>query len=126
MKKKKARKSQKKKRPQNTNNIHRWPSVDWDGVVTFSVATGIATGLLLLRDVPVVGALAVGIFVALAMLPYFDAKKWKPRPILLALIGAVYGSSFGVYISATIETVILLGVAGLMLGFFAHTWVRHL
>jgi hypothetical protein len=121
MKKKKTHRQQKRK----PNNVPPKNLVDWEGAAIFSILAGIITGLLSLRDVPAMGALAVGLFVAFAALPHFDAKKWKPRPIVCAVLGGALGCGFAVSSSAALDIVILSGVAGLIIGYFPLTWVPH-
>ena len=125
MKKKKTHKPQKKARQKKPNESKQNYSVDWEGLTIFSVVAGIITGLFLLRDIPVLGALVLGLFVAFAALPYFDPEKWKPRPIVCAVFGGAIGSGFMISSSATLETVILSGIAGLIVGYFSLTWVPH-
>lgn len=125
MKKKKAHKPQKNTQQKKSNGSQQKYPVDWEGIAIFSAVAAIITGLLLLRDMPVIGALAMGLFVAFAGLPYIDPKKWKPRPIVCAVFGGVIGSGFMVSSSATLETVILSGIAGLIVGYFSLTWVPH-
>ena len=124
------KKPKSKQHKERNNKISRAPQskldIDWQGLLIITVVTGIFAGGLYYRGSSFWFAISVGLFVAYSGLPYIDPKKWKPRPFITGTLGTISGISLAILSSATAETIILSGLIGFIVGFFALQWVPHI
>ena len=67
-----------------------------------------------------------GGFIGFAGLPYFDEKKWKARPLICAVLAALFSSGVTLYQGHSLAAVALLGVVGFIIGFFAPRWAKYI
>lgn len=126
MKKNKKHKGQKQKRRTNPDNSTRKYVIDWEGLIIVSIMGALFAGASIFNGSSVSIGLMVGLFIGYAGLPYFDPKKWKPRPFVCSVLGGALGGVIAISWAAAWGTVALSVVAGLIVGFFALKWVPHI
>ena len=73
----------------------------------------------------VLGA-AMGGFFGFAALPYFDSKKWRPRPLLCAVIASASAVALALSRDLSPVMVVASGCAGLAIGYFSPYFARYL
>ena len=98
---------------------------DWDGLIIFTIIFALFAGSFLWDGATITLAVMAGLLIALAGLTYFDSKKWPPRPLATSALGGAIGYLFAVETSANLEIVVLSVVVGLVIGFFASSWVQY-
>ena len=67
-----------------------------------------------------------GAFLGFAGLPFIDSEKWKPMPKVCSMLGFTGAIIFAVTINQQIQHMILFGVFGTILGYFAPVWAKHI
>jgi len=67
-----------------------------------------------------------GAFLAFAALPYIDSEKWKSKPDACCVLGLIGTVMFAVMLNQPFHNVILFGVVGAILGYFAPVWAKHI
>ena len=100
--------------------------IDWEGIITISLVTGITTGAFMLSAASKIMGLLVGLFISYVALQYIDPKKWKPRPFFCSVLGGALGCVTAIEAEAAVGTIVVSGVAGLIVGFFALKWAPHI
>lgn len=66
--------------------------------------------------------LIIGLFLGVALLPYFDVEKWKPRPFVCAFLGGIFGLMLALVDSYPIGIAVF---SGALLGYFATKWAPY-
>jgi|GEM_PF-4222376 len=66
-----------------------------------------------------------GAYIGFAALPFFNPKKWRPRPLLCGLLASAASVAIALSRTEHVETVILAGLVGGILGVFAPWWAKY-
>jgi len=66
-----------------------------------------------------------GNYVSFAALPYLDAEKWKPKPLICSFLGMIGAAMFAWTLDWSLFRVGLLAVSGLIIGYFAPLWSKY-
>lgn len=60
-----------------------------------------------------------GLYSGFAALPYIDSEKWSPKPLVCAILGMIGACAFGLSLDWSLTHIALLGLGGLVFGYFA-------
>ena len=67
-----------------------------------------------------------GMYLFFAGLPLIDSKKWRPQPEFCGLLGLAGAVTFAVTSNYSLEKIILFGIFGAILGYFAPAWAKYM
>lgn len=67
-----------------------------------------------------------GSYASFVALPSFDRQKWKPKPLICAVLGMMGAIGFAWFLNWASSHVAIMGAAGFLLGYLGQYWIRYL
>jgi hypothetical protein len=122
-------KKQRKRRPAQKHPTSNAPqqstNLDWEAIIIFGLGSGIFAGASILAGSTVLLGLLIGLLIGFTVLPYFDSKRWKSRPILCASLGGGIGYVASLERAATSESMLVFVIVGAVVGYFSTKWAPY-
>lgn len=63
---------------------------------------------------------------AYVALPFIDSHKWRPKPLICAILGMIVAIIFALFLKWSVIHILIMGVLGFVLGYLGQYWIRYL